>query len=125
MEYAPNPLLYCLDYPAHPPTQFFGSKSGSPKKAPPTKRPTVIPEPSYNIPLTLLGTAGLAHVAGNEIAAGLTGLLGVFLAVQASRVRFVFGDDSLEVVIGKTQEMTENSFVGGENRWKYDTFINW
>lgn len=85
----------------------------------------MIPEPSYNIPITLLGTAGLAHAVGNEIAAGLTALLGVFLAVQASRVRFVFGDDSLEVVIGTTQEMTDNSFVGGENRWKYDTFINW
>jgi hypothetical protein len=38
----------------------------------------------------------------------------------------VFDDDSLEVVIaGKEEQQTENAFVGGRNRWRYDTFVNW
>ena len=40
--------------------------------------------------------------------------------------RFVFDDEALEVVIGgKEEEPTENAFVGGRNRWRYDTFVNW
>lgn len=30
-----------------------------------------------------------------------------------------------EVVVGKTEEITENRFVGGSNRWSYDSFVNW
>jgi hypothetical protein len=40
--------------------------------------------------------------------------------------RFVFDDEALEVVIaGKEEQQTENAFVGGRNRWRYDTFVNW
>jgi len=40
--------------------------------------------------------------------------------------RFVFDDDALEVVIaGKEEQETENKFVGGANRWSYDSFVNW
>jgi hypothetical protein len=40
--------------------------------------------------------------------------------------RFIFEREALEVVIaGKEEKSTENKFVGGENRWSYDTFINW
>ncbi len=31
----------------------------------------------------------------------------------------------VQVVVGKQQEETENAFVGGANRWRYDTFVNW
>jgi hypothetical protein len=89
------------------------------------KRETVIPAPSFNIPAVLLGTAGAAHLAGNDATAGVAGVLGAFLAFQATRVRFVFEDDALEVVIGKAQEKSENAFVGGANRWSYDSFVNW
>ncbi|KAH7624764.1 hypothetical protein Ndes2526B_g00133 [Nannochloris sp. 'desiccata'] len=90
------------------------------------KRETIIPDPSYNIPAVLLGTAGASHfLLGNDIAAGISGILGVFLAVQASRVKFIFEDEYLEVVIGEQKVKSENAFVGGENRWKYDTFVNW
>lgn len=30
-----------------------------------------------------------------------------------------------QVVIGPGQKKSENAFVGGENRWAYDTFVNW
>lgn len=29
------------------------------------------------------------------------------------------------VVASKPEEKTENAFVGGRNRWRYDTFVNW
>ena len=87
---------------------------------------TVIPEPSYAIPAVLLGTSIASHTLfSNDILAGITGLLAAFLTIQASRVRFIFEPDALEVVIGEKQEKTENAFVGGENRWRYDTFVNW
>ena len=43
--------------------------------------------------------------------------------VQASRVQFVFDDEALEVLV-KSKE-SENKFVGGQNRWKFDSFTNW
>ena len=31
-----------------------------------------------------------------------------------------------EVVIGEeAEEQPENAFVGGENKWRFDTFVNW
>ncbi|GBF92640.1 hypothetical protein Rsub_05009 [Raphidocelis subcapitata] len=103
----------------------FGKKAAkAPAKAPP--RPTVIPSPSYNVPLGLLAISGLSAFEGATPLAALTGLLGIFLTIQAGRVKFVFDDEALEVVIaGKEEKETENKFVGGRNRWTYDTFINW
>ncbi|CAL5220775.1 g2841 [Coccomyxa viridis] len=86
---------------------------------------TVVPDPSYNIPLVLGGVTGLSALQGNLALAGLTGILGAFLAFQASRVKFVFDSDSLEVVLGNEAKETENAFVGGENKWKFSTFTNW
>ena len=61
--------------------------------------------------------------------------LGLFLILQTTRIRFVFDDDAFEV---KTKELDalfsddssltntgENFAVGGENRWTYDSFVNW
>ena len=115
-----------------------------PKKQPQAALPTVVPAPSYRIPAVWLGlnaATALAHVslAGDSLPSQVPGfllasLLPVFLAVQASRVRFVFGPRTLEVVVGtETPEEaaagqgteTENKFVGGKNEWSYDSFVNW
>jgi hypothetical protein len=45
--------------------------------------------------------------------------------VRPALCRFRFEDDALEVVIGKEQDESENSFVGGQNRWSFDSFVNW
>ncbi|KAJ1443884.1 hypothetical protein SESBI_00056 [Sesbania bispinosa] len=90
-------------------------------------RETVIPEPDYRIPIVLLGgiAGGLVYTE-NLVPAVPVGLLGLLLLFQTTRVRFVFDDEALEVKIGdQLQESGENVFVGGKNRWKYSTFVNW
>ena len=49
------------------------------------------------------------------------------MALQTSRVKFVFAEEDLEVVIGDapTGDQPENAFVGGENKWTFDSFVNW
>ncbi|KAL0552780.1 hypothetical protein IC582_011905 [Cucumis melo] len=89
-------------------------------------RETVIPDPDYRIPIVLLGAAGGLAYTDNLLAAVPIGLLGLLLLVQATRVRFVFNNEALEVKIGdELVDSGENAFVGGKNRWKYSTFVNW
>ena len=89
------------------------------------RRETVVPAPSYNIPASLAGLAVFSHVTlSNDGIAGVCAVLGAFLAFQASRVKFVFDDEALEVVIGENNAESENKFVGGRNRWAYKTFTN-
>ena len=47
------------------------------------------------------------------------------MGAQTFNVRFRFDDSGLEVVLGKQEEETENAFVGGKNRWEFDSFTNW
>ncbi|ERN03763.1 hypothetical protein AMTR_s00078p00073300 [Amborella trichopoda] len=90
------------------------------------KRDTVIPDPDYRIPVVLLGLAGGLAYQDNLLLAAPVGLLGLLLLFQTTRVRFVFDEEALEVKIGdQLQESGENVFVGGKNRWKYSTFVNW
>ncbi|KAI9126032.1 hypothetical protein K1719_003450 [Acacia pycnantha] len=91
-----------------------------------SRRETVIPDPDYRIPIVLLGiTGGLAYT--NNLGPAIpVGLLGLLLLVQTTRVRFVFDDEALEVKVGdELKQSGENVFVGGKNRWKYSTFVNW
>ncbi|KMT02873.1 hypothetical protein BVRB_8g194510 isoform A [Beta vulgaris subsp. vulgaris] len=102
-------------------TSLFGRKVKAK-----TKRETVIPDPDYRIPIVLLGATGALVYTDNLVAAVPVGLLGLLLLVQATRVRFVFDDEALEVKVGsELKESGENAFVGGKNRWKYSTFVNW
>lgn len=90
------------------------------------KKETVIPDPDYRIPIVLLGFAGGLVYADNVFAAVPVGLLGLLLLFQTTRVRFVFDNEALEVKVGEElEESGENVFVGGKNRWKYSTFLNW
>ncbi|KAG9159277.1 hypothetical protein Leryth_026445 [Lithospermum erythrorhizon] len=90
------------------------------------KKETIVPEPDYRIPIVVLGFAGGLGYADNLIAAAPVGLLGLLLLFQTTRVRFVFDDEALEVKVGEQlEESGENVFVGGKNRWKYSSFVNW
>ncbi|KAM1061701.1 hypothetical protein FF1_026133 [Malus domestica] len=89
-------------------------------------RQTVIPEPDYRIPIVLLGLSGGLAYTNNLLPAAPVGLLGLLLLFQTTRVRFVFDDEALEVKVGEELESSgENVFVGGKNRWKYSSFVNW
>ncbi|CAN6455113.1 unnamed protein product [Victoria cruziana] len=93
---------------------------------PTNKRATVIPDPDYRIPVILLGLAGGSIYEDSLLLAAPVGLLGLLLLFQTTRVRFVFDDEALEVKVGdQLKESGENVFVGGKNRWKYSTFVNW
>ncbi|KAJ4708273.1 DUF3119 family protein [Melia azedarach] len=90
------------------------------------KRETVVPDPDYRIPVVLLGLAGGLAYTNNLLASAPVGLLALLLFFQTTRVRFVFDDEALEVKVGEElEESGENVFVGGKNRWKYSTFVNW
>ncbi|CAL1414580.1 unnamed protein product [Linum trigynum] len=90
------------------------------------KKETVIPDPDYRIPIVLLGVAGGLAYTDNFVPAVPVGLLGLLLLFQTTRVRFVFDGQALEVKVGEQlEESGENVFVGGKNRWKYSTFVNW
>ncbi|CAN4122968.1 unnamed protein product [Withania somnifera] len=90
------------------------------------KKETVVPDPNYRIPIVLLGLSGGLFYAENLPVAVPIGLLGLLLLFQTTRVRFVFDDEALEVKVGEQlEESGENVFVGGKNRWKYSSFLNW
>ncbi|XP_007013442.2 PREDICTED: uncharacterized protein LOC18588757 isoform X2 [Theobroma cacao] len=77
------------------------------------KKETVIPDPDYRIPIVLLGLAGGLAYSNNLLPAAPFGLLGLLLLFQEVKV----GD--------QLDDSGENVFVGGKNRWKYSTFVNW
>ncbi|XP_019159822.1 PREDICTED: uncharacterized protein LOC109156417 isoform X1 [Ipomoea nil] len=96
------------------------------RKVKKVKKETIVPDPDYRIPVVLLGAAGTLIYTDNLLAAAPIGLLGLLLLFQTTRVRFVFDDEALEVKVGEQlEESGENVFVGGKNRWKYSTFVNW
>lgn len=88
-------------------------------------RETVVPAPDYTLSVTLLAAAAGLAWHGDYVPAAPVGLIGAFLAFQTSRVRFVFGPDALEVRVGDALEETDNRIVGGANKWKYSSFVNW
>nr|CAB3505017.1 unnamed protein product [Digitaria exilis] len=101
------------------PANFFIGRKSKTKE-------TVVPDPDYRLPIAILGIAGASAYADNLLAAAPVGLLGLLLLFQTTRVRFVFDNEALEVKVGdQLQESGENVFVGGKNRWKYSTFVNW
>eukprot|EP00586_Coscinodiscus_wailesii_P005753 CAMPEP_0172481728 /NCGR_PEP_ID=MMETSP1066-20121228/7810_1 /TAXON_ID=671091 /ORGANISM="Coscinodiscus wailesii, Strain CCMP2513" /LENGTH=254 /DNA_ID=CAMNT_0013244291 /DNA_START=143 /DNA_END=907 /DNA_ORIENTATION=+ len=55
-------------------------------------------------------------------------LLGILFLVQTFRIRFVFESDSFTLKTGNDDNLSdtgENIVVGGENRWTYDSFVNY
>ena len=52
-------------------------------------------------------------------------IFGAFFTYQASSLRFQFDDSSFSLVKASGDKLGENIVVGGENSWKYKSFINW
>lgn len=52
-------------------------------------------------------------------------LFGGFLAFQTTTLRFQFDETNFSLVKTDSSKIGENIVVGGENSWKYDSFVNW
>ena len=99
-----------------------------------------VADPSYNLAAgaAILGTVagGLEDLKGGDgkklVTAPLFGgaalllvAFGAFLAFQTTTLRFTFDDSSFSLVKADGSSTGENVVVGGANRWKYDTFVNY
>ena len=62
-----------------------------------SRAPTCVPAPPACLPCPRTGATAAAHFGGVDGVAAVTGVLGAFLAIQATRVRFVFDDEALQV----------------------------
>jgi len=52
-------------------------------------------------------------------------LFGGFVAFQTNTLSFKFDEDSFSLVKSGGEDIGENVVVGGENDWKYSSFVNW
>mmetsp|Transcript_677 Transcript_677/g.954 ORF Transcript_677/g.954 Transcript_677/m.954 type:complete len:217 (+) Transcript_677:1-651(+) len=52
-------------------------------------------------------------------------LFGGFIAFQTTTLRFQFDESNFSLVKADSSKIGENIVVGGENSWKYDSFVNW
>lgn len=52
-------------------------------------------------------------------------IFSLFLAFQTTTLRFAFDDDSFSLVKADGSSLGENVVVGGENKWKYSSFLNY
>ena len=73
----------------------------------------------------LLGSFGLAKIPILKfVLAPLAGLLGVLFLVQTFRLKIVCDEDTF-ALLNTARKSGENLVVGGENRWTYDSFVNY
>lgn len=92
---------------------------------------TVVIDPDYKPGLFLLGVGLLLDtIPYVQVTLGLfTTLLGILFLVQATRIRFIFDETSLELVnVGEDDQLVssgENVAVGGANRWATNTIVNY
>ncbi|CAM9446708.1 unnamed protein product [Chrysoparadoxa australica] len=86
----------------------------------------VVVQPDLRLPAGAV-TLGLGLIGLHQYGPGVPlAVIGGLLALQATRVRFLFDDEAMEVKIGEElDESGENFAVGGANRWKYNTWTNW
>ena len=126
-------LLACVD--ALQPLRTLRRSSGAlatRRAAPPAALEVV--EPSYNLALGAMALGAgfglpsrppsILSRVGYGIGA-LCALFGLFIAFQTTTLRFTFDDSSFALVKSDLSSTGENVVVGGENVWRYATFVNW
>jgi len=117
---------------AHAPVPF---REAMPcRAAGPVMLAPVVAEKDFKLAVVLL-VLGPTLLFAPWLFGGFFTLLGLLIAVQTLRVRFVFDEDAFEVKAVDISEAFnaeaalnasgENFAVGGENRWKYESFVNW
>lgn len=90
--------------------------------------------PSYNLAAgsaalgVLSGIIGGTKLPGSKIFKGTAValiLFGGFIDYQKNNLRFQFDETNFSLVKADRSKIGENIVVGGENSWKYDSFVNW
>ena len=118
----------------NPFSSFQGLFSGTAVAEPKTPAiPDFVVDSDYTLAAAFAGVGLSTFLLGNVVSSafgGLLILLATLFAVQATRIRFVFDENSFELKnVGEDSEQLtesgENFVVGGANRWRYDTFVNW
>ena len=117
---------------------LFKPKDSSPSETPeaePAKPsfPDVVVEPDYKLGIIFLAGGFLLDLIPYiQLTLGpIVTLLGVLFVVQTARIRFTFDTDAFELRTsgidedGNLQKTGENIVVSGENRWPYDSFVNY
>jgi len=101
--------------------------------------PFFIVDPSFNLAAgsAVIGTlcGGLEDVVKQKVNKSLAAvfgggailftIFGAFIAFQTATLRFTFDENSFSLVKSSGEKLDENVVVGGENKWAYDTFVNW
>jgi hypothetical protein len=91
--------------------------------------PDVVIRPDFRLAVYFLSSGAILDtIPYVQLTIGpLVSLLGLLFLVQTWRVRFVCDGTSFELKSGGDSLETsgENLIVGGENRWTYDSFVNW
>jgi len=90
----------------------------------------IVVGPDYSAAGAILGSGVLLNTIHIAPLGVPLSLLGAFLIFQTANVKFVFGDKDfyLKTGLGAEEELKaseENWVVGGENKWAYDSFVNW
>ena len=88
--------------------------------------------PSYDLAIGSLALGAAFGVPGSPLKSKLSAFLGglpllafaLFLAFQTTTLRFTFDDESFSLVKADMSSTGENVVVGGENSWKYSSFVN-
>ena len=89
-------------------------------------------DPSYNLAIGSLALGAAFGVPGSPLKSKLSAILGgiplllfgLFLVFQTTTLRFSFDDDAFSLVKSNGSSTGENVVVGGENSWKYTSFVN-
>ncbi len=114
-------------------TNLFDNSSTNVQETKP-KLPDVVIDPDYKIAIAFAAVGAILFAATGGslygyIQGGITELFALLLVVQATRVRFTFDETSFALKIGgegdELKSSGENIVVGGENRWTYDSFVNY
>lgn len=85
-------------------------------------------EPNYNFAVGSWATAALSVKAALPLLAVPLAALAAILTRQTPRVAFGFDKEAMEVFIKQADGSLgsrENFAVGGQNRWRYSSFIKW
>ena len=74
----------------------------------------------FGVPGSPLKSKVGAFIGGIPLA-----IFGLFLVYQTTTLRFTFDDTSFSLVKSDLSSTGENVVVGGENVWKYTSFVNY